>query len=281
METYVRKTLALLLCCFGLLFSPMALAEVPEATWDTLVGQSVLLTNPQGKEIRGTLLDAEGETLRIERPDGSVVTVGKSEVIDAKSLSEPKLGAGASKVPEPNPTDSSPPEVIELPSDTTDNGASQEAPTPSKPAPSETAPVEPLPPEPAMPLLNSEMQMQDAVAGEVDGRAAAQMESLTGPAAVSAGIGIASGAACGCCGIPCAAIAPVVYGVRKTPWVEAGGSEDYNAAYNEAYAAELKKRRWIWTGVGAGAGVVVGIGVGYGIGAILGTTPALFPTTTI
>ena len=275
----MRKTLALLLCCFGLLFSTMALAEVPEATWETMVGQSVLLTNPQGKEIRGTLLDAQGETVRIERADGSVVTVGKAEVVTAKNLSEPKMGGGVVKEPAPAPVEPTAPEVKAVPSDSTMGGGVSKDPAPTGPAPVEPVPTEVTPVDPAdLTGVNPNMAMQDAVAGEVDGRAAAQMESLTGPAAVSAGAGLASGVVCGCCGAPCAAIAPVVYGLRDTKWVEVGGSEAYNAAYNEAYDAELKKRRWIWTGVGAGAGLVVGVGVGYAITAALGN-PTLIPTT--
>lgn len=260
METYVRKTLALLLCCFGLLFSPMALAEVPEATWDTLVGQSVLLTNPQGKEIRGTLLDAEGETLRIERPDGSVVTVGKAEVTTAKSLSESKPAASPSKEPEATPTDPAPPEVKALPTETTNNGPAKQTPAPDEPAPAEPTPTELPEVEPVAPLVNPDIVMQDAVAGEVDGRAAAQMESLVGPAAISAGVGVAGGACC-CVGAGCAAIPVLIFGLKKVPPIDVGGSEAYNSSYNKAYASELKKRRWIWTGVGAGTGAAVGLGI--------------------
>ena len=266
----MRKTLALMLCCFGLFFSPMALAEVPNDTWDTLVGQSVLLTNPQGKEIRGTLLDAQGETIRIERADGSVVTVGKSEVIKAKSLTKSTTNINAVEEPAPTPIEPTAPKVKEVPSDSNmGSGISKVKPAVEpavEPAPVDPEPAEPLPAaDPPVsigaPVPNPDMEMQDSVAGEVDGRAAAQMKSMRGPAVASAGVGLASGAVCGCCAVPCAATTPVLYAIRSTAWVEAGGSEAYNAAYNEAYAAELKKRQWIWTGVGAGTGLVVGLGV--------------------
>lgn len=265
----MRKTLALLVCCFGLLFSPLALAEVPESTWDGMVGHSVLLTNPQGKEIRGTLLDAEGDTLRIERADGSVVTVGKAEVATAKNLSKP-APAPTPKEPEPEPVAPIAPEP-NAPDPAPQ--AEPEVPQPEVPGPLTSE-------EPARPDPNQEQLMQDGVAGEVDGRAAAQMQSLTGPIAVSAGVGLASGAVCGCCGAPCAAVGPVVYGVRKVDPIDVGGSEAYRIAYNEAYASELKKRRWIWTGVGAGAGLVVGVGVAYAAGVVLGTG-GVIPTTTV
>ncbi|MFT5582480.1 MAG: hypothetical protein ACI9VR_000056 [Cognaticolwellia sp.] len=269
----MRKTFALMLCCFGLLFSSMALAEVPDATWDTLVGQSVLLTNPQGKEIRGTLLDAQGETLRIERADGSVVTVGKSEVITAKNLAVYTSISGELKEPEPAPAEPTPPKATEVPSEATlgrDTSTEPEVETEVEPAPVKTDSAEPLPSEDqpfsiGVPVPNPELEMQDAVAGEVDGRAAAQMQSLTGPTAVSAGVGIAAGAItplC-CCAAPCAAAGPVFYGLQKVDLVDPGGTKTYNDAYNNAYSSELKKRRWIWTGVGAGAGLLVGIGVGY------------------
>ena len=268
----MRKTLALMLCCFGLFFSTVALADVPNETWDTLVGQSVLLTNPQGKEIRGILLDAQGETIRIERADGSVVTVGKSEVITAQSLKKSTTDICVVEDPEPAPVEPTAPQVKEVQSDSTMGSGISKV----KPA-VEPEPVEPaVEPEPAEPLpaadqpasaetqiTGPDVEMQDSVAGEVDGRAAAQMKSLRGPAVASAGVGVASGAVCGCCAVPCAAAGPVIYAIRGTDWVEAGGSEAYNTAYNEAYAAELKKRQWIWTGVGAGTGLVVGLGVYY------------------
>lgn len=244
----MRKILAPLMFAAALMVSPVAMAEVSEDTWAQLEGQPVLLTNPQGKEIRGTLLDADGDTIRIERADGSVVTVGKSEVATAKSLA----AGSTDRRPGGSSTDEDP-------------GADEVTVGSSERRPAEQAPAEPTPApaESPSPAVKEDIpsQAQDAVNGEVDGRSAAQQESMVLPTAAGLGCGVGAGfVGTSCCWFPClgAAGTTVLYAALPPEHQMVDGSDTYIHAYNQAYASELKKRRMIWSGVGAAAGVAIG-----------------------
>ncbi len=64
-----------------LLLLSLALAGVPDETWTAVEGQVVVLVNPQGKQIRGTIVRYEGDRVVLEREsDGRTVVVLRHEV---------------------------------------------------------------------------------------------------------------------------------------------------------------------------------------------------------
>ncbi len=64
-----------------MLLLSLALAGVPDETWEAVEGQKVVLVNPQGQQIRGTIVGYEGDRVLIERDsDGRSVVVLKHEV---------------------------------------------------------------------------------------------------------------------------------------------------------------------------------------------------------
>jgi hypothetical protein len=257
----VRAWTLLLFLLVAIGISTPAWAEVSEAEWTALVGEQVVLTNDAGKQIRGTLAAADGETITVVREDGKRVTVTKNEVSTAVYAGPPK----PEPVPDPVVTDPGPPEQ-----DTTIEPKPQPPEEPIGGPTAEAPPVEPA--SPAEPPAAQADPRQSAIAGEVEGRAAAQETGVAVPVGIGAGAAAcAVGPVCfgcgplGACMLPVAAAAPVAMGVFKPepdPVALQGQDDAYVQAYTVAYQTELRRRRAIWGGVGAGAGVLVAGGAG-------------------
>lgn len=78
-----------------MLLLSLALAGVPDETWLAVEGQKVVLVNPEGKQIRGTVVGYEGDRVKLEREsDGRTVVVLKHEVSSVILVEQP---------PEPEP----------------------------------------------------------------------------------------------------------------------------------------------------------------------------------
>ena len=85
-----------------MLLLSLALAGVPDETWLAVEGQKVVLVNPAGKQIRGTIVGYEGDRVKIEREsDGRMVVVLKHEVASVVLVE-------TTPPPEPEPPPESP-----------------------------------------------------------------------------------------------------------------------------------------------------------------------------
>jgi hypothetical protein len=73
-----------------MLLLSLALAGVPDETWLAVEGQKVVLVNPEGKQIRGTVVGYEGDRVKLEREsDGRMVVVLKHEVSSVILVEQP------------------------------------------------------------------------------------------------------------------------------------------------------------------------------------------------
>ena len=85
-----------------MLLLSLALAGVPDETWLAVEGQKVVLVNPEGKQIRGTVVGYEADRVKIEREsDGRMVVVLKHEVASVVLVE-------TAPTPEPEPPPESP-----------------------------------------------------------------------------------------------------------------------------------------------------------------------------
>lgn len=81
-----------------------AFAEVPEETWPELLGQEVILTNPDGRTITGTVVRLTDDTVRLRRSsDDRLLEIHKAQVDTAALLNPPAPVEPPPVVPEPDP----------------------------------------------------------------------------------------------------------------------------------------------------------------------------------
>jgi hypothetical protein len=81
-----------------------AFAEVPEETWPELLGQEVVLTNPDGRTITGTVVRLTDDTVRLRRSsDDRLLEIHKAQVDTAALLNPPEPVDTPEPEPEPEP----------------------------------------------------------------------------------------------------------------------------------------------------------------------------------
>ena len=270
----------------------VASAEVPEEEWAPLVGEEILLTNPAGKQIKGTLLSADGESIVVRRlKDAKEFTIPKGEVATAQLLDPPTEASVDVETPLETIVETTEEvagtvvegtsEAVESAKESTSEAvrdALGKEPPPPDHVPLDEQPDAPLLDEDApileRPVLGDGKTYAEGLrAGKLDARG----EDLVKPFAISAGVTCcATSVPClvspifgGCVGLAAGAAGPVYYaGVRPYALKDELNAKvvdeptEFAAGYVRGYTDEVQRRETLMAAAGAGAGFLVGAGVG-------------------